>query len=60
MSEKYKNTCKYLNYTLQLLILVSVVTGKNFQWLLRLDFKSDNKTKSKAVKLIIKKNIAWW
>ena len=55
MSEKYKNTCKYLNYTLQLLILVSVVTGKNFQWLLRLDFKSDNKTKSKAVKLIVKK-----
>ena len=56
MSEKYKNTCKYLNYTLQLLILVSVVTGKNFQWLL--DFNSDNKTKSKAVKLIVKKNIA--
>ena len=27
MSENYKNTCKYLNYVEQLLILVSTVTG---------------------------------
>ena len=27
MSEKYKNTCKYLNYVEHLLILVSTVTG---------------------------------
>ena len=28
MSEKYKKTCKYLNYVEQLLILVSTVTGR--------------------------------
>ena len=27
MSEKYKKTCKYLNYVEQVLILVSTVTG---------------------------------
>ena len=27
MSEKYKKTCKYLNYVENLLILVSTVTG---------------------------------
>ena len=27
MSEKYKKTCKYLNYVEQLLILVSTVAG---------------------------------
>ena len=27
MSEKYKRTCKYLNYVENLLILVSTVTG---------------------------------
>ena len=27
MSEKYKKTCKYLNYVEHLLILVSTVTG---------------------------------
>ena len=27
MSEKYKKTCKYLNYTVHLLILVATVTG---------------------------------
>ena len=27
MSEKYKKTCKYLNYVEHLLILVSIVTG---------------------------------
>ena len=27
MSEKYKRTCKYLNYVENLLILVSTITG---------------------------------
>ena len=30
MSGKYKNTCKYLNYVENLLILTSTVTGCNF------------------------------